>query len=42
MDFLFVKCEKKNMKNDITKILHFHYDYIKYIDILIKKYKIKI
>ena len=42
MDFLFAKCKKNNMKNDITEILHLLYDYIKYIDFFTNKYKIKI
>ena len=40
MDFLFAKCEKKYVKNDITIILHFYYDYIKNIDFLVNEYKI--
>ena len=40
MAFLFVKYEKKDVKNCITKILRLFYKYVKNIDFLEKKDRI--
>ena len=40
MDFLSVKCEKSRKNNNITKVLHLYYGYVKNIDFYVNKYKI--
>ena len=40
MDFLFVKSEKKDKNNIITRMLQLYYGYVKNIDFCVNKYKI--